>query len=198
MYLYSKAGTIKKKKISAFPVQNLRELYELHSGSVLSYLTSVSGNRELAEDLTGETFYKALLALDGFRGESSARTWLIRIARNLYLRFMEREGRKVSLEKLSRRNGMLISKTSDPETQFLQQERARKISAALLSLSEKDRTLLHLSVREDMSCREIGEVLGLSISAVKVRLYRARRRFIQALEKERRENITKEDKNDQL
>jgi RNA polymerase sigma-70 factor (ECF subfamily) len=186
---------MKKKKISAFPVQNLRELYELHSGSVLSYLTSVSGNRELAEDLTGETFYKALLALDGFRGESSARTWLIRIARNLYLRFMERERRKVSLEKLSRRNGMLISKTSDPEKQFLQQERARKISAALLSLSEKDRTLLHLSVREDMSCLEIGEVLGLSISAVKVRLYRARRRFIQALEKERRENMTKEEKN---
>jgi len=183
MYLYSKAGNMKKKKTSPFPVHNLKDLYELHSGSVFSYLMSVSGNRDLAEDLTGETFYRAMLALDGFRGESSAGTWLIRIARNLYLRFVERERRKVSLEKLPRKNGLIASDESDPEAQFLQQEGARKISAVLLSLSEKERTLLHLSVQEEMSCREIGEVLGLSVSAVKVRLYRARRHFVQALEK---------------
>jgi RNA polymerase sigma-70 factor (ECF subfamily) len=189
---------MKEKKTSTVPVRNLKELYELYSGSVFNYLISISGNRELAEDLTGETFYRAMLAIDGFRGESSVKTWLIRIARNLYLRFMEREKRKVSLENLHRQKRMLISDHSDPESQFLKQERARIISMALLSLSERDRTLLHLSIREEMSCKEIGEVLGFTVSTVKVRLYRARRRFIQALEREKGINMTKEDKNDQL
>jgi len=189
---------MKTEKTSTAPVRNLKELYELYSGSVFNYLISVSGNRELAEDLTGETFYRAMLAIDSFRGESSVKTWLIRIARNLYLRLMERERRKVPLDDLPQQKRRLISDHSDPESQFFWKERARIISMALLSLSERDRTLLHLSIREEMSCKEVGEVLGLSVSAVKVRRYRARRRFIQALEKDKKENVSKEDKNDQL
>jgi RNA polymerase sigma-70 factor (ECF subfamily) len=44
----------------------------------------LSGDHSLADELTGETFYRAMLALDSFRGEASVRTWLFRIVRNLY------------------------------------------------------------------------------------------------------------------
>lgn len=81
-------------------VRNLAELYERYSGPVFGYLLRLSGDRFLADELTGETFYRAMLALDGFRGEASVKTWLLRIAHNLYLRRAEREKRMTSLEAL--------------------------------------------------------------------------------------------------
>jgi RNA polymerase sigma-70 factor (ECF subfamily) len=160
----------------------VKEFYERYSKAVFGYLMMISGNKQLAEDLTGETFYRALLAIDSFRGESSAKTWLIRIARNLYLRWMEREKRKISLEDLNADGGIFASDQGDPEAQLIQKEKTERIFRALRSLPEKDRTLLHLSVQEGMAIQEIGEILDLSVPAVKVRLYRARRRLIRALE----------------
>jgi len=81
-------------------VRNLAELYERYSGPVFGYLLRLSGDRFLADELTGETLYRAMLALDGFRGEASVKTWLLRIAHNLYLRRAEREKRMTSLEAL--------------------------------------------------------------------------------------------------
>lgn len=165
-------------------VHSLAELYERYSGPVFDYLLRVSGDRPLADELTGETFYRAMLALDGFRGEASVKTWLLRIARNLYLRRAEREQRSVSLEDLEERGLLFAAQHADPERELLRQERSRAIQGALLSLRESDRSILLLSAREDLSCRQIGEVLDISVTAVKVRLYRARRRLLSALDEE--------------
>jgi RNA polymerase sigma-70 factor (ECF subfamily) len=165
-------------------VHSLAELYERYSGPVFDYLLRVSGDRPLADELTGETFYRAMLALDGFRGEASVKTWLLRIARNLYLRRAEREKRSVSLEDLEERGLTFAARQASPERELLREERSRAIQGALLSLRENDRSVLLLSAREDLSCRQIGEVLGISVSAVKVRLYRARRRLLSALNEE--------------
>jgi RNA polymerase sigma-70 factor (ECF subfamily) len=165
-------------------VHSLAGLYERYSGPVFDYLLRVSGDRPLADDLTSETFYRAMLALDGFRGEASVKTWLLRIARNLYLRRVERERRTTSLEDLEERGVSFASKQADPEADLLRQERSQAIQRAVLSLREGDRSILLLSAREKMSCREIGEVLDISVTAVKVRLYRARRRLISALSAE--------------
>jgi RNA polymerase sigma-70 factor (ECF subfamily) len=165
-------------------VRSLAELYVQYSGSVFDYLLRVSGDRPLAEELTGETFYRAMLALDGFRGEASVKTWLLRIARNLYLRRAERERRSISLDELEERGLSFAAQQPDPETALLRQERSQAIQRALLSLRESDRSILLLSAREDMSCRQIGEILGISVTAVKVRLYRARRRLVFTLSAE--------------
>jgi len=165
-------------------VHSLADLYERYSGPVFGYLLRLSGDRPLAEELTGETFYRAMLALDGFRGEASVKTWLLRIAHNLCLRRMERERRTTSLETLQEQGDTFATPQADPETELLRQERGRAIQRALLSLSENDRSILLLSAQERMRCREIAQVLGISITAVKVRLYRARRRLAAALSDE--------------
>ncbi|NIN64543.1 MAG: sigma-70 family RNA polymerase sigma factor [Anaerolineae bacterium] len=166
-------------------VHSLAELYERYSGAVFDYLLRVSGDRPLADDLTSETFFRAMVALDGFRGEASVKTWLLRIARNLYLRRAERDRRTTSLEHLQEHGVSFAGKQLDPETYLLRQERSHAIQRALLSLRESDRSILLLSARESMSCREIGEVLDISVTAVKVRLYRARRRLTSALDTEK-------------
>ncbi len=159
------------------------DLYDRYARVVFSYLLRLSGNRSLADDLTGETFYRALIALDSFRGEASVKTWLLRIARNLYLRRCERERRSTSLDALQEQ-GVAFPAPSDPENDLLNDEKSRAIQHALLALSESDRSILLLSADEEMSCEEIAQVLEISVTAVKVRLYRARRRLAEALSEE--------------
>ena len=165
-------------------VHTLTELYERYSGSVFGYLLRLCGDRPLADELTGETFYRAVLALDGFRGEASVKTWLLRIARNLYLRRAQRERRTTSLEGMQGQRAVFAAPGANPEAAVLREERSQAIQRALLSLSEGDRSILLLKSQEGMPCKEIAQVLGISVSAVKTRLCRARRRLAAALDDE--------------
>jgi RNA polymerase sigma-70 factor (ECF subfamily) len=162
-------------------VRSLKDLYERYSGPIFGYLIHLSGDYSLADELTGETFYRAMLALDNFRGEADVSTWLLRIARNLYFKKVKKERRVASLEALQERGMAFVSKKPNPEKILVQQERSQSIQQALLSLSESDRSILLLANEARMRCREIAKVLDISVSAVKVRLYRARRRLAVAL-----------------
>ena len=70
----------------------------------------------------------------------------------------------------------------DPESRFIREEESEVVRRALRALPEDDRSILLLSAEEELSCREIGDVLGISLTAVKTRLFRARRRLAGLLE----------------
>lgn len=171
----------KETSPSSGEVRSLKTLFEEYSPSVFSYLLRLSGDRALAQDLTSETFYKAILAIDGFRGDASVKTWLLRIARNLYLRRTQREQRSTSLETMQDGGANFITHQPSPEDEVIQQEHDQAIQQALLALSEDDRTILLLTSQENMVYREIANVLEISVGAVKVRIHRARKRFAIAL-----------------
>jgi RNA polymerase sigma-70 factor (ECF subfamily) len=166
---------------SSADVHSLETLFERYSSPVFNYLLRLSGDRPLADDLTGETFYRAMLGIDGFREDASVKTWLLRIARNLYLRRASRERRSISLEALQESGISFVERQAGPEEQVLNQEGMQSIQRALLALSEGDRSILLLSAQEKMIYREIGRVLDISEAAVKVRIHRARRRFAAVL-----------------
>lgn len=164
-------------------VKNWEEFFERYSPAVFGYLYRMSGDRHLAEDLTSETFYRAMRSLDGFRGESSLKTWLLRIARNLYLNRKRRKKRSSSLDELEENGITTAAGDPDPESRMIREEESDMVRRALGALSEDDRSILLLSAEEELSCREIGEVLGLTVAAVETRLFRARRRLAGLLEK---------------
>ena len=166
-------------------IRSLADLYEAYAENVFGYLLHLSGDRALADELTGETFYRAMLSLDGFRGDASVKTWLLRIARNLYLRHSQRAQRNTSLEALREQGVVFREKQSGPETAVLHQEQHHALHRALRQLSEQDRTLLLLVTQEEMAQREIAHILGISVAAVKVRLFRARQRLAALLETSR-------------
>jgi len=165
-------------------VQSWEELFARYSAAVFGYLHRMSGDRQLAEDLTSETFYRAMRALDGFRGDSSMKTWLLRIARNLYLDRKRRDERSSSLEDLEEKGMVTAAGDADPESQLIRDEENEAVGRALRALPEDDRSILLLSAQEELSCREIAEVLGISVTAVKTRMFRARRKLAGLLDKE--------------
>ena len=120
-------------------------------------------DKALAEDATQETFLKAYKALDSFRGESSEKTWLMRIAmntcrdmkRNAWFRYMDRS---VEIERLPQ-----------PAKAFEFME-ADDLTQAILKLPTKHREVILLHFYQDMTMREIASVLDISASTVQKRV----------------------------
>jgi RNA polymerase sigma-70 factor, ECF subfamily len=154
----------------------LEELYRRYRRPVQQYLYQLCSSADQAEDLAQETFIKAATGLLTFRGECSVATWLFRIARNAYLDSLRRPSpARIDTDEL-----LAIPDTAsygDPARQYAASEQRDLIGLALAQLPEKYRSILLLRDAEDLSYVEIGDVMGLSMAAVKVNLFRARRAF---------------------
>ena len=73
---------------------DIEQIYQDYFAVVYKYILSISGDPLTAEEITQETFFKALKSIDEFRGDSDIRTWLCRIARNLYHDHRKKQSRK--------------------------------------------------------------------------------------------------------
>lgn len=76
------------------------EIYELYFKDIYRFLLSLTGNEALAEELSQETFFKALKAIDRFDGSSDIRAWLFTIARNSYYSYYKAHKNAVSVEEI--------------------------------------------------------------------------------------------------
>ena len=154
--------------------QTLIRLIGTYEKSLLRLCCVSLRDASLAQDAVQETFLRAYRGLDGFRRESGERTWLVRIAMNV-CRDMRRSAwfryvdRRVTLDALQ-----------------LAREDASDTSIALMTevmrLPRKELEAVWLYYYEDMKLREIAQALGVSASAVGIRLSRARERLRRALE----------------
>lgn len=139
-------------------------------------------HREDAEDVAQATLLKAVQHLHQFRGEASVRTWLHRIATN-ECRMLRRRQMEVSLEQIfeaaATEEGTepleLPSQIPDPEEVVEEAEMRRLVLRALENLPERYRTVLLLKDGEGVKEREIAQMMGLSLLAVKALLHRARK-----------------------
>lgn len=153
-------------------ILSLEELYRSYRESVLQYLYRLCESRELAEELAQETFIKAETGLLAFRGECSPATWLFRIARNAYLDSL----RRPSTTRIDTDELLAIPDEAhygDPVRQYAASEQRSLIALALGQLPEKQRSILLLRDAEGLAYAEIADVLGLSLAAVKVNLFRS-------------------------
>ena len=172
---------------------SLEELYRLYREPVRRYLCQLCGADDQAEELTQETFIKAYTGLLAFRGECSVATWLFRIARNLYLNSLRRPNpTRIDTDEL-----LAIPDSAglgDPVERYAAGEQRSLIGQALGQLPEQQRSVLLLRDAEGLAYIEIADVLGISLAAVKVNLFRARNAFRQVY----RALDTQGDRDDQL
>jgi RNA polymerase sigma-70 factor (ECF subfamily) len=150
-----------------------------HRTQIFRFLLSSTRDVDLSETLTQECFLKAQRNWASFRGESSAMTWLMRIAinlqkdhwRNRRLQFWRQtQAHAVNLDEASE---WLPSGERSAEQQLLAKERVRQVGQAVEGLSERQRTVFLLRYVEEMELREIAEATGLNEGTVKAHLSRA-------------------------
>src|SRR6266853_2715623 len=144
--------------------------------------------REDAEDIVQETFRKAFVHLQKFEGKSSFSTWLTRIAINEALMSLRRRRalHEVPADDSSGDHGItlgpdLADASPDPEATYLQKEGARILSAAIRHLRPGMRRAVELRELGDLSTRETAGLMGLSVAAIKARVFHARKELGKAL-----------------
>ncbi len=143
----------------------LIRLMRQYEKEVLKVCTIYLGDPALAEDATQETFFKAFRAMERFRGESSEKTWLMRIAINTCKdirrgAWFRHTDRSISLDKL-------------PEPAVAPQADSVLITLAVMHLPAKEREAVLLRYYQSMTLAEVAQALGISATAVARRLKKA-------------------------
>src|ERR1700741_364033 len=153
--------------------------------------------REDAEDIVQETFQKAFVHLQKFEGKSSFSTWLTRIAINEALMSLRRRRalHEVPADDSSGDHGTapgpdLADASPDPEATYLQKEEARIVSAAIRHLRPGMRRAVELRELGDLSSQETARRIGLSVAAIKGRVFHARKGLGRALRRHVRSHRT--------
>jgi RNA polymerase sigma-70 factor (ECF subfamily) len=146
----------------------LEEMYQAYKEPVFHYLRNMCHNTTIAEELTHDTFIKAFKGFGRFRGESSLKTWLFKIARNTYLN---------EAKKFSQKNEITYA---EPELQssgtIRNIETEMMVRQTFQKLTEQEKTLLILR-EQGFSLSEMAEILGQTEGSIKVGIHRAKRKF---------------------
>jgi RNA polymerase sigma-70 factor, ECF subfamily len=164
-------------------------LIERSDRRILAVARRFTRIREDAEDVVQQSLQKAFVHLHKFEGKSSFSTWLTRIAINEALMSLRRSRghREVPINDLGGNNetepGLEIPDSREgPESVFLQDERNRILSAAMNKLTPGIRTAIELRELRELSTKEAARVMGLSVSAVKARVFNGRKKLHQSLQ----------------
>ncbi|MCP8617275.1 RNA polymerase sigma factor [Salirhabdus salicampi] len=150
----------------------LEQLYTYHKHSIYRYFLRLTSNTHLAEDLTQETFFKAFKGMNHFRGDSSLKTWLFKIAHNTYVNDVRKKARQ-----MEEQVDLMLKDLSDKQNDYKAIDEQMMIQQILTTMNEKERTFLLLRDFQQFTYGEIAKILKLTEGQVKVGIYRARKSF---------------------
>ncbi|WP_051944975.1 sigma-70 family RNA polymerase sigma factor [Verrucomicrobium sp. BvORR106] len=152
----------------------LNDLMDSWSPRVISYLTRLTGNLHTAHDLAQETFVRVYRHRHGYRSSQPFSTWLFHIATNLARNQARWHTRHPEVLTGADEDTGSEIEPDTPADAAMRKEQAHAVQQAVLDLPEDLRSVLVLSVYEAVPQVEIAEILGLSVKAVEMRIYRAR------------------------
>lgn len=159
----------------AMDEEAFRGFYDRTSGALWGYLSRISGDRQIADDLLQESYYRLLKAGTPFESEAHRRNYLYRIATNL-VRDTKRGARPLFAD------GMEMTDVPAPEGHADVESRT-DVRRALGRLKPRERALLWLAYANGSSHAEIAGVLGLKTASIKLLLFRARRKMAATLQR---------------
>ena len=166
-------------KLKSGDAASFKELVAQHQSRVINTCYRFVNSKEDAEDLAQEVFVEIFFSLSSFRGEAKLATWIYRIAVTKSLDFVRKKKRKKRLGKIkqlfSEKDGvenLLVNGNSDPQQKMEQEERALVLKIAVDSLAQNQKIAITLSKYQELSYKEISEVMGTTISAVESLIHR--------------------------
>lgn len=152
------------------------KLYDAYYMRVFSYVMTLAKDRTVAEDVTQETFYKAMNSYGSFRKESDEMTWLCAIAKNLFYDEMRKRARLTDVpEDAEIDSGVNIEEETDMK------DRSLRIHLVLHSLDEPYREVFELRVFGELSFSQIGTVFGKTENWARVTYHRARLKILERM-----------------
>jgi RNA polymerase sigma-70 factor (ECF subfamily) len=152
-----------------------------HKNLVFSIILKIVNSREDAEEIAQDVFLKAYQSLSTFERKSKFSTWLYRIAYNAAIS----KTRKKKVEMVAIEETVITNYSTDEITHNMNEldanERQVMLEKALQRLPEEDNLLITLFYKNENSIEDISDIMGLSVSNVKVRLHRIRKKLYEEM-----------------
>jgi len=151
------------------------ELYAVHVDDVYRYILSLCANKQVAEDITSETFLKAIQSIDKFKGECHIRVWLCQIAKNTYYNFAKRNNFVTDMPADLGSQGSL-------ELRLVDKSQSLEIHQVLHLLDEPYKEIFSLRVFAELSFADIGGIFNKSEGWARVTFHRAKNKIKERLQ----------------
>ncbi len=147
---------------------NFEQVYSKYYGSVYRYVFSMAKDENVAEEITQETFYKALKNINKYNSKFKMLTWLCQIAKNTYYTYYKKNKNLYELdEKIADSEEMIIEK-------IIKSEQNIEILKALHLIGEPYKEVFTLRVYSELSFKQIGEIFNKSENWARVTYYRSK------------------------
>lgn len=158
-------------------MHSMEEIYSQHAKTVYKFLISQCQCEQVAEELTQETFYRAIQNIDKFQGNSAISTWLCGIARNL---LKEHYRKNRHYEQLDEQ----IKGKASPHEEVEEKLQKVELLKEVHRLKDPEREVVYLRIYGSLSYKEIGEIFGKSENWCRIIFYRGKEKLRKALEGE--------------
>lgn len=152
-------------------------IYKRYSGKIFGKCISLLKNEDEAEDATQDIMMKILMNMSKFSGKSRFSTWIYSITYNYCIDFLRRKKKDPSVYVDDFIDNMDVE--DNVEDAFLLEMNVKRLKVILEVIPTGDKTILLMKYQDEMSIREIGEILNKSESAIKMKIKRAKQKFKQ-------------------
>ena len=146
------------------------EVYQVYFHDVYVFALALTADAHQAEEVTQETFFKAMGAIDRFDGRKDIRAWLFTIARNTYFKQQRKAKRELPLEEC-------VGEPAALEEALVDREEAFRVHQCVHDLPEPYKEVFSLRVFGELPFEKIGQLFGRNASWARVTYYRARKQL---------------------
>ena len=164
---------------------DFEKIYNEYFNDVYLYIKRLSGDEHVAEEITSETFFKALKSIDNFRGECEIRVWLCQIAKNSYYTYVKKNSKVQDVDETELIN--LPDNKNSVENEIQSKLQAFAIQKILHEIDEPYREVFMWRVYADLSFKEIAGIFNKNENWACVTYHRARKLIKERLESEKNE-----------
>ena len=161
-------------------VTEFNAIYKTYFHDVYLYIKKLSGSDSIAEDITSETFFKAMRAIDNFRNDCDVRVWLCQIAKNCYFTYLKKRKRLADIGDIESLE--LWDSDGYVEDKFIAYDEAMRVHAILQNLKELYKEVFALRVFGELSFTQIGQIFGKTENWACVAYHRTRNKIKEKME----------------
>ena len=144
------------------------EIYKKYSRIVYNYLYSLSKNIEISEELTQETFYRAIKGIKNFRNECNISVWLCQIAKNLWINYIKKENKAKVMYFDENIENSLIEDSINAQNEIIE------LYKQIHRLDEKTKEVIYFRILGGLTFKEIGEIFDKSEEWARITFYRGK------------------------
>lgn len=155
-------------------MQDIEKVYEEYFETVYKYLFCLTHNSDLSEELTQETFYRAVQKIGSFKEECKISVWLCQIAKNLWYDEIKKDKK---INKANEDELGLITSNENLEEIVISNEEKMKLYKKMQKLDELTREVIYLRITGELSFKEIGTILNKSENWARVTFYRGKNKM---------------------